>query len=116
MFENPRVTIKEPTIQEAIKESMPQVMQSKRRKNKGIEKSTSFDLGHFFEGKEKRARSPSPPDAEDEDRTEEGGRNRRISFRQSSGIPVYKKPHPLLIAPETVEVEDELTNRFKGIP
>ena len=66
-------------------------MQSKRRKNKRIEKSTSFDLGHFFEGEEKRARSPSPPDAEDEDRTEEGGRNRRRRFRQSIGIPVYKK-------------------------
>ena len=89
------VTIKEPTIQETIKESVPQVMQSKRRKNKGIEKCTSFDLGHFFEGEEKRARSASTPDAEDEDRTEEGGRNRLRRFRQSSGISVYKKNTPI---------------------
>ena len=89
------VTIKEPTIQETIKESVPQVMQSKRKKNKGIEKCTSFDLGNFFEGEEKRARSASTPDAEDEDRTEEGGRNRRRRFRQSSGISVYKKNTPI---------------------
>ena len=92
------VTMKDPTIQEAIKEAVPQVLQKKRKQKHTSSRSTSYDLCGFFDGEEwkPRVRSPSPglgaffEQQQQEEKEQERSSRSRDRHRRTR-IPIKKK-------------------------